>query len=843
MPECHASQISEQGKMAKRRLLLIALLYTGLSIFVLWHWWTRASIVELSYAWKGYSPVHFTHRSISPEEYASNYSQGVENYAASLPMLVYPWLAEYGGIAPETTLKGYMLVECILMAVALVLVCRALQPQAPHIAAVLVTILLFSSDFLKMDLARFGLQIGTGLYYSIASSLQLLAIVLLLQGRLWLAWLLLAAAYACHPIMALVGVAFMLAYLAATPRAFLKRPFLLGGIAAAVLVGLWTLRIQSLVSAETDPAATEAWFQTVRMTTCHWMPFDIGVFGNLHHRHILPLLALVAMAIYYAGRRQDAESPPSRSVAFGLGGLVLLTVLGLAFSLQTVSPTLVKLSLHRSSQLLVIVAMVYVVAGLWEDISEGRWWQRTLAAMTLVSPLLFAPALPVLWCLALVAPATWNALRRDNRRARDIFLVAAVACLLVAISYFALSGHITSQTRYGYIGTRALLKYGAVFCILAIFASWLATRWPLATRAFPAVALLCMFYAAVQADGRLACRGLDVSVCRSFLDSQVWARENTPPNTLFMVDPLIHYGWRDFSRRCSFGNLREWIYSWHYSFDFQKFEEGRRRLGAMGIDLDDYLGRPSPNKAYRELVEDVRRRYYTMDAGARRALLRDFGIDYFVMQKSRLGFVHRLALRREFPVAFENEHFLVFAASGPVADPPRLRTLFAARFPPLDGSVSSQELQDRMPPLKLLGIRGRFAFETLSGGEALRVRPLQPDANGECLIEFGYTLHENGFAPPIEPGDEPALVASIRLAHAPKRATAIFIQDKTDRWQRSRLPIDRAGPDECGIAKTIRPGATGLIFGVSWKPDTMEDFMEIRDLKIVAEDRPASEPH
>ena len=61
--------------------------------------------------------------------------------------------------------------------------------------------------------------------------------------------------------------------------------------------------------------------------------------------------------------------------------------------------------------------------------------------------------------------------------------------------------------------------------------------------------------------------------CRDYRDTQVWARENTPRDALFLVDPVVRhpgvgYGWRDYSRRSSFGNLREWLYAgWSYSSD------------------------------------------------------------------------------------------------------------------------------------------------------------------------------------------------------------------------------------------------------------------------------------
>ena len=67
---------------------------------------------------------------------------------------------------------------------------------------------------------------------------------------------------------------------------------------------------------------------------------------------------------------------------------------------------------------------------------------------------------------------------------------------------------------------------------------------------------------------------------------QLWAKNNTANDALFMPDPTHYYGWRDFSERSSFGNLRDWGYSsFAYNSDYEIYLEGKKRLAEFGFDI------------------------------------------------------------------------------------------------------------------------------------------------------------------------------------------------------------------------------------------------------------------
>ncbi len=157
--------------------------------------------------------------------------------------------------------------------------------------------------------------------------------------------------------------------------------------------------------------------------------------------------------------------------------------------------------------------------------------------------------------------------------------------------------------------------------------------------------------------------------------AQEWARQNTPKDALFFVDPTLYYGWRDYSRRPSFGNLREWLYlAWAYNSDYALCQEGMRRFGEFGFSFQDCFGYDTPSEGLHALSLRLRQRVYrpldsALDADAYRlalaradadrlALARRYGIAYFVFRtRTECG---RPATR--LPVAYENGHFLILRA-------------------------------------------------------------------------------------------------------------------------------------------------------------------------------------
>ena len=124
-----------------------------------------------------------------------------------------------------------------------------------------------------------------------------------------------------------------------------------------------------------------------------------------------------------------------------------------------------------------------------------------------------------------------------------------------------------------------------------------------------------------------------------------------------MPDPTIYYGWRDYSRRSSFGNLREWLHTtWIYDSSFERYQEGMRRFKEFNIDIGQYLHAKPPLSTMRRLHNVVKQRYYTASDEWRLGLAQRYGIDYFVFRRKEMVNPSRL------PMVYENQHIVIHAA-------------------------------------------------------------------------------------------------------------------------------------------------------------------------------------
>ena len=121
-----------------------------------------------------------------------------------------------------------------------------------------------------------------------------------------------------------------------------------------------------------------------------------------------------------------------------------------------------------------------------------------------------------------------------------------------------------------------------------------------------------------------------------------------------MVDPTIYYGWRDYSQRSSFGDLRSWLFNWANSNDIRTYKEGIKRFNEFSIPLDPYIEAPSIEK-FARLSQAVQDKYYHIGDDWRMELSKRYGINHFVLIKSKMNAGSRLN------VSYENKHFAVLS--------------------------------------------------------------------------------------------------------------------------------------------------------------------------------------
>lgn len=129
----------------------------------------------------------------------------------------------------------------------------------------------------------------------------------------------------------------------------------------------------------------------------------------------------------------------------------------------------------------------------------------------------------------------------------------------------------------------------------------------------------------------------DKPLGEAYLSAQLWAKENTVPAAFFLVDPTIYYGWRDFSQRSSFGNMREWLHpSWLYDPKKVNYNEVLRRDAEFGYSPPVYLKESPPLKGFDKIYAVVGDRFYSYDAERFREMAKTYSLNYIVMKKDRM---------------------------------------------------------------------------------------------------------------------------------------------------------------------------------------------------------------
>ena len=619
-------------------------------------------------ALSGFSAIDWVAHLRFPDRYQLDFLNGMHVYDKSSVMRLYPFLNRAFDIPVETIIPAMISLEMVFMAGASLFFARSLNGVVSPIGACLFALLVVVSPARDLDLSHFGAPFFWGLYYNFADGFRLLGVAFFLRHRPLLGGVMLGLGFSIHPLIALMGVAFVVGFMAVARSGTGIRGPLLGALAFVVISGSWLASaydLSAIVSSQVDP---DVWVRMARAFSYHFFPVDYGLVTLDFQKRLLPLLVLCLLAFHYLPVVCDDRNL-RQGIVGGCAVLIALIALGYFISVYLPVPLLVKLALPRASAMLILIVLAIACIGLIVDIERGAAVQRVVALFIAVSPFVYAPGFPLI-------PATLLILLGRRPDAHDSFLDRRRLVFVALVLVWAIAV-VNEGSRYfqilempAYSGYFVNYKYWAPVTVVAValfvFASarsafgtssvfgtrlkWVDQKLGVAVVFFLASFLAVGWQKALVPDQTYRAFG------SSYLEAQNWARNRTPEQSLFLVDPTIYYGWRDFSERSSFGNLREWLHtSWLYDSRFDRYQEGLRRFGEFGITLDPYLALPvSHLLGFRKLTSDISKRFYELDEKWFLGVQERYGVTHVVMRKDGVA--------RDYPFvrAFENEHFVVF---------------------------------------------------------------------------------------------------------------------------------------------------------------------------------------
>lgn len=619
----------------------------------------------------GWSPLDWSAHIVNPQNFALDFPSGILLYDKSSIMHLYPLLYRWAGIDPLTTVHVFMFIEILIFAVAIIYLHQSIFPQAHFVSATICTTVILSSGALNMELSNFGEPYFSGLYYNFADALRLFGIAFVFRKRWIMAALSFSLAATIHPIMAMMAFFFSLAYVAFEKNGLSHRQLIMAAtIFLVITLGWFSFHIEK-TNLEIDAVSPATWVEMAKMFSFHFFPVDYGVLTISHDKHIVPLLGIFALSVYFL-EISSFDRARLRGLLSGIFALIILCVIGLLVSVFAYDPFIIKMALQRASGLLVIILILISITGLVSIVldSDEKVLIRSLAIALLLSPFLInaaspvspgLPAFPGFPTLAVFSIVFMRYISRKTPHSKVLVLLALVVCFVVAVLgvTYTLTGVMNSSQWPAYFGSAWFWKIVIISSLVFLFLSFLSNlKKPLVFSnivhillAFITVFLGICWQESKRPSDDERKFGYD------YLNTQLWAKQHSERQSLFMVDPTLYYGWRDFSGRSSFGNLREWLHTcWLYDSKYTSYEMGMDRFKEFGIDLELY-GResnsPSINRFYK-LNTDVKNKFYSMSPEWFEKVSSKYKINYIVMINKNIHVSY------PYKKVYENESFTVF---------------------------------------------------------------------------------------------------------------------------------------------------------------------------------------
>jgi hypothetical protein len=624
--------------------------YAAILMLCLLYSWMYSRDIDLYIAMRGFSPIDWVNHICLPANYIKDFPSGVENYRSSTFMYVYLLCYQYLGIRPETLLPVVIFLEIFALACAVFFMFRTLKPESHMLVGFVVVLNVISGYAGELNLARFETTFYKGLFYNIADALRIFSIASYLRNKFFASFLFIALSFVTHFVIGLIGIVFIAVLFVSAPKAIPKCKLITGLIIFAIISIGWLLKSVDISGMSAGGIPSHIWLDLTKMNNFHWYPIDYGTFSFNHQERFIPFLSFLLLLMFYFNRYSD-NLKFQKKILSSILAMVVLVAFGVIVSTLSY-PVLIKLSLHRASDMIIIIGLIYVVDGLFKELNSNSAYRCILSILILISPFVIRPGFSMIYSLLITVPAV---LLEMNKKKIDLdtgYLIVIYILISFLFIYYFYAGFLLPFKTDAYTGLESYKSLvPAIFIITIVtlgrFRSLEISR---TIAAFALLWLSCNWVLGQQMSSE------DKKIASAYQQAQLWAKDHTPADTLFMIDPTIYYGWRDYSQRSSFGNLRDWLQnSWLYNSNYIIYHEGYNRFNEFGVPLQPYLNKTPPLNGFYELDRDIGKQYYELSDLWRLKMAKKYGINYFVFMKKKMR--HGISL----PIVFENDRFIIYS--------------------------------------------------------------------------------------------------------------------------------------------------------------------------------------
>lgn len=149
-------------------------------------------------------------------------------------------------------------------------------------------------------------------------------------------------------------------------------------------------------------------------------------------------------------------------------------------------------------------------------------------------------------------------------------------------------------------------------------------------------------------------------------------------------------------------------------------------------------------------------------------------------------------------------------------------------------TIAPKDVDKTIPPLCSLGEKGVYSLTRINseGGPVVRIQLVKPAPKGPSEFTLGYMFSSEGIGQRTKKGYVTLSVSARLSSSMPSSSLYVLDKDKEKQKKDVALPIKETSWKEYQVTKRIREEATELRFGVLFKPESKNDWIEIKDIKV-----------
>lgn len=612
---------------------------------------------DLWLALRGFSALDFANSILFPENFLRDYPGGAVNVQKSTLPWIYPFLLKFG-VSYNLISSCMIFLEIATLCCGAIFLLKTLTPQATF-GAFFILISLLSLSWIRVgNLANFGNPVFHGQFYGFADGLGLIAIATGLRKKYALSSVLFMFSFTIHPIItAFAFIFFTVIQLATIPLFKELKIYTKCVVPFIIFAFIWyPLQLEN----NTDVLNNLDFFNYSYIYNSHWYPYDLKIFTvrNLQSANAFFGAFLIAIALI---ARDDFISPVKNGIFWGLTALFSISLIGCAVASFELSPFLIKACLQRSSVLLLTIVTILVSYQFVNDLYEKKYLFAFTYFYCMVSAFAYINTWPPAAIILNLCVFYWfQHNKKDNFIKKTLLFLCTLylfyQCVLISLHY-------NSFLTY-YYQILSLFKAIIVYALILFILNKIEIFYLSNNRLKLCVIIFIFTLSSLfWSSNYLKSNRVDIKKSNDYKQVQLWAERATKNTALFMTDPSYAYGWREFSKRSSFGTLQEWLKtSWLYSSNNQAFIEGKER--ALMLLNDKEIIPNYHSKDVQALRENIKKialtNFYNKEGLILAPIIKKYKIDYVVFDiqnAKKYGGIPK------WKIAFKNQSYTVLKTS------------------------------------------------------------------------------------------------------------------------------------------------------------------------------------